>query len=220
MTDVATVLGALRRHGVAAYRLDAEHVRLIPRTAVTPELVALVRQAKPVLLPILPPLPTSHPAVDYDAIYAVLASATAMAGNWTAIRRHVELNGSWVVEELAWLDLRCDRLAHAKVDEQSYRAAVVMLVSRIDELHRWHVGTALPSTSRRLNVLVNQPLPGPVTLSDGTLIENVPRFLGRLLTAVDYALARPKVAAAGLVVGVYLAQLAALGIVGEVEVVH
>lgn len=55
--EVATVLEALRRHGVAAYRLDAEHVRLIPKAAVTPELVALVREAKPALLPVLPPAP-------------------------------------------------------------------------------------------------------------------------------------------------------------------
>jgi hypothetical protein len=56
-TEVAAVFKELRRHGVAAYRLDAEHIRLIPKAAVTPELLALIRQAKPALLPVLPPAP-------------------------------------------------------------------------------------------------------------------------------------------------------------------
>lgn len=155
---------------------------------------------------------------DYEAIYLALIADACTADDLAAIGHNVACNGFWVAEELAWLDRRCDRLAHAGTAEATYRAAVLLLIARVDELRRWRDGTALLSSPRLLNVLINQPLPGPVTLSDGTGITNVGRFIGRLLTAVDYSLAYPG-GHTEAVVGVYLTQLAALGMQAEVVVV-
>lgn len=216
IAPVDTVLAALRTHGVAAYRLDAERVWLEPEAAVTPELVALVRAAKPALLPMLPPLPAPHRSVDYDAIYASVAADVGTADDLAAIRHHADLNGCGIVTELEWLDRRCDRLARTGADAATYRAAVLVLVARIDELRRWHLGTGLPPARQRLALERNAPSGHPGILADGTRIDHVGRFVGRLLTAVDYALSHPEVAGSD-VVEVWLADLAALGIKARVE---
>lgn len=156
------------------------------------------------------------PAMDYEAVYSALAIDAGTAEDLAALARHVGLNGFWVAEELKWMDQRCDRLARDGADEATYRAAVLLLVARVDELRRWAEGTAPASPRRRLNVMINAPVAGPVTLPDGTLIEDVGRFIGRLLTAVDYVLGR-SIAGTVAVLSIYLEQLAELGITAHVE---
>jgi hypothetical protein len=158
-----------------------------------------------------PPKPPKATGVDYEAIYLALTVDAGTAEDLAAIGHHVALNGFWVAEELTWLDRRCDRLAREGADEATYRAAVLLLVARVDELRRWAEGTAPASPRRRLNVTINQPVPGPVTLADGTVIEDVGRFIGRLLTGCDYLFGRSVTKGAD-VIKVYLGELEALGI--------
>ena len=55
-----------------------------------------------------------------------------------------------------------------------------------------------------------------MTLDDGTVVDNVGRFIGRLLTAVDYVLSRG-IADHDAVLEIYFDQLEAVGIVAEQE---
>jgi hypothetical protein len=149
-----------------------------------------------------------------------VAADAGTAEDLVAIGRHVDLNGSWVAQEVTWLDRRCDRLARDGSDEPTYRAAVLLLVARVDELRRWTEGTAPASSRRRLNVTVNAPVAGPVTLAYGTVIADVARFVARRLTVCDYVLACPEAAGTEAALAVYVEQLAALGIESRVEVVQ
>jgi hypothetical protein len=54
--NLTKVFDEPRRRGVKAFRLEVEHVRLIPKAAVPPKQVTLVRKTKPALLPRLRPL--------------------------------------------------------------------------------------------------------------------------------------------------------------------
>lgn len=157
---------------------------------------------------------------EYEQIYLALTFDAGTAEDLAAIGRHIALNGFWVADEIAWLDRRCDRLARARADEATYRAAVLLLVARIDELRRRHAGILLPPSSRQLAVEKNAPVRRTATLPDGTEVADVGRFLGRLLTAIDYLLAHSKVTATEAVLDVYLTQLATLGVVGHLETVQ
>lgn len=163
-----------------------------------------------------PPKPTKAIGVNYEAIYLGLTVDAGTAEDLAAIGHHVARNGFWVAEEIAWLDRRCDRLARTGADVATYRAAVLVLVARADELRRSAEGTASASARRWLSVTVNAPVAGPITLPDGTVIENVGRFVGRLFTAVDYVLGR-NIPDGDAVVEIYLGHLATLGIAAHVE---
>lgn len=157
--------------------------------------------------------------LDYAAIYAALGSDIGTSADFVAIRTHAERNGPGVVAEVAWLDRRCDDLEHAGADEATYRAAVLLMVARICELRRWHSGTTLPPASRQLAVETYVPVTGPALLPDGTVVDDVGGFIGRLMSAVDHALAYPAVASEA-VLDVYVGQLASLGIRARVTVIQ
>ena len=211
----AAMLAEIRRRGAIAYR-KGDTIRLRPASVLPPELIEAVRRHKAELLAVVPELHPG-PRVDYEAIYAELTAAARTADDLAAIDRHARLNGLWVADEISCLDRRCDALARARADEPSYRAAVLLLIARVDELRCWHEGTPPARTSRRLLIERNTPLPAPLTLNDGTTIEYASRFIARLLTAVDYVLARRGLDA---VLDVYLKQLATLGVVAVVDQVQ
>lgn len=217
------ILETLRNRGARLHLIDGGRIAVSPREALDDHLRVAIRREKPALVrllvgPVDMALPPQLPIADYDAIYAELAADSGTDENLAAIARHVGLNGFWVAEEVTWLERRCDRLARAGADAPTYRAAVVLLAARMDEVRGWCAGTAAePSHTHRLNVLVNQPKPARVDLSDGTQVANVGRFIGRLLTAVDYLLGHPKIASAEAMLGIYVEQLAMLGVVGRIE---
>lgn len=158
--------------------------------------------------------------IDYECLYAEIVAEAGGPEDSAAIRHHVALNGQWVMDEIAEMDRRCDRLARAGADRVTYRAAVLILVARLHELRDWHDGTPVPLDSSRLVVVVNTPVQGPVELSCGIVITNVARFIGRVLTALDCALRLPERSGAGeddAVVTCLLDQLRRCGLQASVE---
>jgi hypothetical protein len=179
---------------------------------IPPELVNRLREHKAELLSLVPDSPAAP--VDYEAIYAELTAVAGAADDLIAISGLVDLNGLWIAREIAWLDSRCDAHARAGVNETSYRAAVLLLVARIEEVRRWRDGAAPPAASRRVIVERNASGSEATTLQHGTTIDNTSRFIARILTAVEYVLARRS---SDAVLRVYLEQLAVLGVVARVE---
>lgn len=206
------LLAEVHRCGAVAYRIG-DRLRIRPADAVTPELVDRLRQHKAELLPLVPERP---PAPSVKTLGPVGAGLTATADtDLAAIETAVAYNGQWVADEIVALERRCVGLARADADETVFRAAVVLLVARLAELRCRHGGTPAPrSTARHLVMTRNHPAPGPVTLDDGTTIEDVPRFIGRVLVAVDYVLAHD---GRNDVLPVYLEQLETLGVSAAVE---
>jgi hypothetical protein len=212
MTQAAhELLNELRRRGAIAYRVG-DRLRVRPADVVPAELVDRLREHKAALLSLVP----EHSLIDYEANYVELTASAGTADDLATIARHARLNGDWVAGEIAWLDQRCTVLAQARADESSYRAAVLLLIARIDELGRWQRHTSLETGARRAVIEKYEPpvTAGPLTLADGTPISKVGRFMARLLAGLDYAVSRNESAA---VIKILLGQLAALGIAARVE---
>lgn len=215
------VLAEVHRRGAIAYR-TGDTIRLRPASVLPAELIEAVRQHKAELLPLVadrpperPPAPSVPPLAPV-AYYETINAALTAAGH-AAIEAHVRRNGRWVANEIVWLDRRCEELARAEADETVFRAAVVLLIARVAELRRRHEGTPSVAAPRRLVMERNAPVAGPVRLDDGTTIEDVRRFIGRLLTGIDHVLAREGL---NQVLPVYLKQLATLGVVARIEVMQ
>jgi lambda repressor-like predicted transcriptional regulator len=221
----AGIVATLRERGARLEVLPDDRLAVTPRSALDDDLRAAIRSHKAAIVAELRRAGTDpataapkaerppSPSVNHGQVYAGLTAADTV-DDLAAIEGHVRRNGRWVGDEIVWLDRRCAELAQAGADETVFRAAVVLLVARVDELRRWHEGTPPVPAPRRLVIERNAPVTGPVQLRDGTTVEHVGRFVARLLTAADYAVARRGLDA---VLDVYLEQLATLGVVVAVE---
>jgi hypothetical protein len=194
--------------------LDGGHLAITPRSVLDQRLRDAIRQQRSALVRLL-----SAAVADYDKIYTQEITRAGTADDLVAIDPHAHLNGIWVAEEITELELRCNRLAEAGAQASRYRAAVLLFVARVDELRRWRDGTPAPLASRRLMLDRNCGVIDPVRLDDVTVVSDVSRFVGRLLSAIDYVLAHSN-DSADEVLPVYIAQLAKLGVTAHVETIQ
>jgi hypothetical protein len=197
--NVNTVLTELRRHGVTAYRLDSEHVRLIPKGAVTPALIALVLDAKPALLPLLPPLPAEPPTVAPSAAADLLATYGTRGD--LAVQVWAETHGHPdVLRVFGQLARRVDALAEG-TDEAAYRGAVERLAGYLQAIRAAYEAATAPTdapepvatiTPRwRLAITSTKLRPPPFRLDAartivGDVAQHVEIILAKLEIAVEH----------------------------------
>lgn len=216
MSPAAVLLAEVRSRGAVAYRLG-DRIRLRPATAIPPDLLDRLRAHKTELLQLVP---------DFDAIYQALTTAFGTTEDLAAIEWHAVLNGGWIIGEIAVLERRCEQLAAVGADETTYRAAVTVLVARMQQIRAWHRAAnsndPAPEAARpqwRLTVDVNHPVPGPIRLDDGTEIVDVGKFIAQTFTAIDYVIQRPPRSNPDgtALMRVYIGQLEHVGVVARVD---
>lgn len=215
----SALLEEVRRCGAIVYR-TGDCLRVRPASAIPPDLVARLCTHKAELLQLLP---------DYDAIPEEITADICTAEGAAAIEWYVSLNGDAIVGEVTALERRCERLACVGNDETAYRAAVTVLVARMQQIRTWYRAASsnerapdAPRPRWRLTVGVNHPVPGPIRLDDGTEITEVPRFVAQTCTAIDYVLQQPprSYPDGAALIRVYIKQLELVGVVARVEAVQ
>ena len=212
----AALLEEARARGVAVYRVG-DRLRWRSSAPIPSDLFTRLRDHKTELLEVVP---------DYNAIYEVVTRAFGTAEDAAAIGRYVSLNGDAVIDEITALERRCEQLVRVGNDETVYRAAVTVLVARMQQIRTWYRGangnegdSNAPSPRWRLTVDVNHPVPGPVRLDDGTEVTDVPRFVAQTFAAIDHVLQHPprSYPNGAALIPVYIAQLEHVGVVARVE---
>jgi hypothetical protein len=216
-----SLLAELRRLGITLIA-QGDVIRYRPREAVSADLLGELRRHKTALLRLLP---------DYQALYQRLTSGFGTAEDLAAIEWFAALNGDRIIAEIRFMDRRCDDLARAGADDVTYRAAVTVLVARLQQIRDWHRAAqstetdtvaAAPIGPWQLRMERNQPVREPIRLDTGVVVEDVPHFIGHLVTALEFVVAKKNLGREpgfSDLVDVYASQLAMCGVTVRVEVV-
>jgi len=211
------LIAELRQRGVTIV-VEGDGLRYHPRAAVPDDLVVELRRHKAALLRMLP---------DYQELYQRLTSAFGTVTDLAAIEWFAVMNGDRIIAEIRSLDRRCEDLARTGADDVTYRAAVTVLVARLQQLRDWYraeteTGSHTPIGPWQLRMERNEPVRGPIRLDTGVVIEDVPRCIGHLVTALEFVIAKKNLGREpgfADLVDLYVVQLARCGVTVRVETV-